>query len=80
MHKDAGGQKTKKNPLEAKADGLKPKFNKMQKDAGCQKINKNPSEPKPNGLKSKAIKYKRTQEVKKKFHRSLSPTALNQMQ
>ena len=65
MQKEAGGQKTKKNPSEPKRDGLKPMAIKCIKTLQFKK-KKNPSEPKPDGLKPKAIKCKKTLAVKKK--------------
>ena len=56
----------------------------MQKDVESEKKKKkNPSEPKPEGLQEKAIKCNKdagSQKTKKKIHRSLNRSALNQRQ
>ena len=82
MQKDAGIQKTNKNPSKPKPAGPRPKAIKYKKTLKVQKPKKNPLEPYPDGPKSKAIKCKKTLKVKKqkKVHRSLNPTALNQRQ
>ena len=53
MQKDFRSQKTKKNPLEPKPDGLRPKAIKGKKTLEVKKQKKNPSEPKPTALKQK---------------------------
>ena len=66
MQRDAGSQKTKKNPSETKAEGLKPNAIKCKKTQKVKNQKKNPSQPKPDGHNPKAIKCKKTLEVKKK--------------
>ena len=78
MEEEDPNQKNKKNPLQPKPDGLKPKGIKCKKKLQL-KNKKNPSQPKPDGLKPNAIKWKKKNQIKKqkKIRHTLNPTDLN---